>query len=88
MPIGVVGRKLGMTRVFSEDGAAMSVTVLEVAVNRVTQVKDENGNGYRAIQVTTGTRRPRRVNKPTAGHLAKAGVEPGRGFWEFRLAPS
>ena len=88
MPIGVVGKKLGMTRVFSEDGAAISVTVLEVAANRVTQVKDENGDGYRAIQVTTGTRRPRRVNKPTAGHLAKAGVEPGRGFWEFRLAPS
>jgi large subunit ribosomal protein L3 len=88
MPIGVVGKKLGMTRVFSKDGAAMSVTVLEVAANRVTQVKDEDGDGYRAIQVTTGTRRPRRVNKPTAGHLAKAGVEPGRGFWEFRLAPS
>jgi large subunit ribosomal protein L3 len=87
MPLGVIGRKLGMTRVFSEEGVTVPVTVLEVVVNRVTQVKQESKDGYRAVQVTTGSRRPKRVNKPTAGIFAKAGVEPGRGLWEFRLAP-
>lgn len=87
MPLGVIGRKLGMTRVFSEEGVTVPVTVLEVVVNRVTQVKQESKDGYRAVQVTTGSRRPNRVNKPRAGIFAKAGVEPGRGLWEFRLAP-
>ncbi len=87
MPLGVIGRKLGMTRVFSEEGVTVPVTVLEVVVNRVTQVKEEGKDGYRAVQVTTGSRRPNRVNKPRAGIFAKAGVEPGRGLWEFRLAP-
>jgi large subunit ribosomal protein L3 len=86
MPIGVIGRKMGMTRLFTEDGTAVAVTVLEVGANRVTQVKEDSRDGYRAIQVTTGNRR-RRLNKATAGHFAKAGVEPGRGLWEFRLAP-
>lgn len=87
MPLGVIGRKLGMTRVFSEDGVSVPVTVIEVAVNRITQVKDDSKDGYRAVQVTTGSRRPNRVNKSKAGVFAKAGVEPGRGLWEFRLAP-
>lgn len=87
MPLGVIGRKLGMTRVFSEDGVSVPVTVIEVVVNRITQVKDDSKDGYRAVQVTTGSRRPNRVNKPRAGIFAKAGVEPGRGLWEFRLAP-
>lgn len=87
MPLGVIGRKLGMTRVFSEDGVSVPVTVIEVVVNRITQVKDDSKDGYRAVQVTTGSRRPNRVNKSKAGIFAKAGVEPGRGLWEFRLAP-
>ncbi len=86
MPIGLIGRKLGMTRLFREDGAAVAVTVLEVTVNRVTQVKENGRDGYRAVQVTTGARR-RHVNKALVGHFAKAGVEPGRRLWEFRLAP-
>ncbi|MDY6991011.1 MAG: 50S ribosomal protein L3 [Pseudomonadota bacterium] len=85
MTIGMVGRKCGMTRVFSEDGLSVAVTVLEMQPNRVTQVKTEDKEGYRAIQVTCGQRRPVRVNKPMSGHLAKAGIEPGRGLWEFRL---
>lgn len=87
MALGVIGRKLGMTQVFSEEGVVVPVTVLEVSANRVTQVKNPERDGYRAIQVTTGSRRPRRVNKPAAGIFAKAQVEPGRGLWEFRLAP-
>src|SRR5690606_16973114 len=75
----------GMTRVFTEDGVSVPVTVIEATPNRVTQVKTEETDGYRAVQVTTGTRRPSRVNKPAAGHFAKAGVEAGRGLWEFRL---
>ena len=74
-----------MTRVFTEEGASVPVTVIEVEPNRVTQVKDGNVDGYRALQVTTGRRRPSRVRKPAAGHFAKAGVEAGRGLWEFRL---
>jgi large subunit ribosomal protein L3 len=85
MGIGIVGRKCGMTRVFTEDGASVPVTVIEATPNRVTQVKSEQTDGYRAVQVTTGTRRPNRVNKAAAGHFAKAGVEAGRGVWEFRL---
>ncbi|RMD80831.1 MAG: 50S ribosomal protein L3 [Gammaproteobacteria bacterium] len=85
MAIGVVGRKRGMTRVFTEDGASVPVTVIEVEPNRVTQVKTEDRDGYRAVQVTVGRRKPSRVSRPLAGHYAKAGVEPGRGLWEFRL---
>lgn len=85
MAIGLIGRKAGMTRVFTEDGVSVPVTVIEVQPNRVTQVKTDEADGYRAIQVTTGVRRPTRVRKPAAGHFAKAGVEAGRGLWEFRL---
>ncbi|MDS4042588.1 MAG: 50S ribosomal protein L3 [Candidatus Competibacter sp.] len=86
MAIGLIGRKAGMTRVFTEDGASIPVTLIEVEPNRVTQVKTEETDGYRALQVTVGARRASRVTKPMAGHFAKAGVEPGRGLWEFRLA--
>ena len=85
MAIGIVGRKVGMTRVFTEAGASVPVTVIEVEPNRVTQVRNAETDGYSAVQVTTGHRKMSRVNKPAAGHLAKAGVEPGRGIWEFRL---
>lgn len=85
MAIGLVGRKSGMTRVFTDDGVSIPVTVIEVSPNRVTRVKDSDGEGYRAIQVTAGTRKASRVNKSDAGQFAKAGVEAGRGFWEFRL---
>jgi len=85
MAIGIVGRKVGMTRVFTEEGDSVPVTVIEVEPNRVTQMRNAETDGYAAVQVTTGHRKMSRVNKPTAGHLAKAGVEPGRGIWEFRL---
>lgn len=75
-----------MTRIFTEDGVSIPVTVIEVEANRVTQVKDTANDGYRAIQVTTGAKKANRVTKPEAGHFAKAGVEAGRGLWEFRLA--
>jgi large subunit ribosomal protein L3 len=86
MAIGLIGRKAGMTRVFTEDGVSIPVTLIEVEPNRVTQVKTEETDGYRALQVTVGHRKPSRVTKPMAGHFAKAGVVPGRGLWEFRLA--
>ena len=86
MAIGIVGRKVGMTRVFTEDGISIPVTVIEAEPNRVTQLRTDDSDGYRAIQVTTGTRKASRVNKAAAGHLAKAGVEAGLGLWEFRLA--
>jgi len=85
MTIGLVGRKSGMTRVFTEDGASIPVTVVEITPNRVTQVKELDSDGYRAIQVTAGNRKATRVSKSAAGQFAKAGVEAGRGFWEFRL---
>jgi len=85
MAIGLVGRKVGMTRVFTEDGVSIPVTVVEVQPNRVTQVKTLEIDGYRALQVTTGSKKASRVNKPQAGHFAKAGVDAGRGLWEFRL---
>ncbi|RUO23043.1 50S ribosomal protein L3 [Aliidiomarina minuta] len=85
MAIGLVGRKVGMTRIFQEDGASVPVTVIEVQANRVTQVKGLDTDGYRALQVTTGSKKANRVNKASAGHFAKAGVEAGRGLWEFRL---
>ncbi|MFK8051109.1 MAG: 50S ribosomal protein L3 [Halioglobus sp.] len=85
MTIGLVGRKSGMTRVFTEEGASIPVTVVEVSPNRVTQIKDTDSDGYRAIQVTAGTRKAAKVSKSEAGHFAKAGVEAGHGLWEFRL---
>ncbi len=86
MTIGLVGRKVGMTRIFTEDGVSIPVTVVECSPNRVTQVKALDTDGYQAIQVTAGEKKASRVNKPEAGHFAKAGVEAGRGLWEFRLA--
>lgn len=86
MAVGIVGRKCGMTRFFTEEGVSVPVTVIEVDPNRVTQVKTVKNDGYRAIQVTCGTRRATRVNKPQAGHYAKANVDAGWGLWEFRLA--
>ncbi|ARU92420.1 50S ribosomal protein L3 [Tatumella citrea] len=82
--IGLVGKKVGMTRIFTEDGVSIPVTVIEVEANRVTQVKGLESDGYQAIQVTTGAKKASRVGKPEAGHFAKAGVEAGRGLWEFR----
>ncbi|OTQ73342.1 50S ribosomal protein L3 [Gilliamella apicola] len=83
--IGLIGRKVGMTRIFTEEGVSIPVTVVEVQSNRVTQVKTLENDGYQAIQVTTGSKKASRVNKPEAGHFAKAGVEAGRGLWEFRF---
>ncbi|MDO6708920.1 50S ribosomal protein L3 [Photobacterium sp. 1_MG-2023] len=83
--IGLIGRKVGMTRIFTEDGTSIPVTVVEVENNRVTQVKSVDTDGYNAIQVTAGSKKASRVNKAEAGHFAKAGVEAGRGLWEFRL---
>jgi len=88
MTIGLVGRKSGMTRVFTEDGASVPVTVVEIAPNRVTQIKELETDGYRAIQVTAGSRKASKVSKPEAGHYAKAGVPAGEGLWEFRLDAS
>lgn len=85
MSIGLIGRKCGMTRVFTADGVSIPVTVVEITPNVVTQVKTNEVDGYSAIQVTTGTRKASRVNKPETGHFAKAKVEAGRGLWEFRL---
>lgn len=85
MAIGLIGRKLGMSRVFTETGTSIPVTVIEVLPNRITQIKTQDKEGYASIQITTGNRRASRVNKPSAGHFAKAGIEAGRGLWEFRL---
>lgn len=85
MAIGLVGKKVGMSQVFTADGAAVPVTVVLVDPNRITQVKDAGRDGYRAVQVTIGSRRPGRVTKAMAGHFTKANVAPGRGLWEFRL---
>ncbi len=82
--IGLIGRKVGMTRIFNENGVSVPVTVIEIEANRVTQVKTLETDGYCAIQVTTGTKKASRVTKPEAGHFVKAGVEAGRGLWEFR----
>ena len=86
MTIGIVGRKAGMTRIFNENGDSVPVTVISVDPNRVTQIKNVENDGYRALQVTTGERRASRVTKAMAGHYAKAGTQAGRGLWEFRLA--
>ncbi len=88
MTIGLVGKKCGMTRIFTEDGASVPVTVIEVDPNRVTQVKNLDIDGYNAVQVTTGTKKSSRLIKPAAGHFAKAKVEAGRGLWEFRVDDS
>ena len=85
MTIGIVGRKSGMTRVFTDEGVSVPVTVVEVLPNRVTQIKELETDGYRAIQVTTGDRKASKVSKPAAGHFAKAGSTAGEGLWEFRL---
>lgn len=84
MSIGIVGRKCGMTRVFTDEGVSIPVTVVEAEPNRITQVKSSDSDGYSAIQVTTGSRKASRVAKAQAGHYAKAGVDAGRGLWEFR----
>jgi len=88
MSIGLVGRKSGMTRVFTEAGLSVPVTVVEVAPNRVTQIKTLETDGYSAVQVTTGERKASRVSKSLAGHFAKAGTEAGTGLWEFRAEVS
>ena len=85
MTIGVVGRKTGMTRVFTEVGESIPVTVIEVEPNRITQLREMERDGYRAYQVAVGERKSNRVSKPLAGHYAKAGVVAGRKLWEFRL---
>ncbi|MFC4892384.1 50S ribosomal protein L3 [Pseudofrancisella aestuarii] len=83
MSLGLVGRKCGMTRIFTEDGVSIPVTVVHIEPNVVAQVKTTETDGYSAVQVTTGFKKRSNVNKPLAGHFAKAGVEPGRGLWEF-----
>ncbi len=88
MTIGLVGVKKGMTRVFTEDGKSLPVTVIEATPNRITQLKSMESDGYTAVQVTAGTRKASHTNKPQAGLFAKAGVEAGRGLWEFRLNDS
>jgi large subunit ribosomal protein L3 len=85
MALGIVGRKVGMSRVFTDEGVSVPVTVVHVEPCRIAQVKTEQADGYKALQVTCGWRKPSRVNKPISGHFAKAGVEAGRGLWEFRL---
>ena len=85
MSLGLVGRKIGMTRVFTEDGSTVPVTVLDMSNNRVTQIKTPATDGYSAVQLAFGSRRVSRVTKPLAGHFAKAGVEAGRGLQEFRV---
>lgn len=85
MSLSLVGKKIGMSRVFNEEGKSIPVTVLAVSSNRVTQIKVAAKDGYDSVQVTAGYRRPNRVTKSMAGHFAKANVEPGPGLWEFRL---
>lgn len=85
MSIGIVGRKCGMSRVFTEDGRSIPVTLIEATPNRITQIKTVETDGYTAVQVTAGSKRAALVTKPLAGHYAKAKVEAGRGLWEFRV---
>jgi large subunit ribosomal protein L3 len=85
MPIGLVGRKCGMTRIFTEQGDSIPVTVVQVLPNRVTLLKNEDRDGYRAVQVTAGKARPGKLGKADLGHYAKQSAEPGEGLWEFRL---
>ena len=88
MAIGIVEKKCGMTRIFTEAGVSIPVTVVEVTANRISQIKTQDTDGYQAIQVTTGERRDSRVNAAQKGHFAKAGVAAGRGTWEFRVEDS
>ncbi|MEN1943281.1 50S ribosomal protein L3 [Luteimonas sp. MJ293] len=83
--LGIVGRKAGMSRVFTEDGQSIPVTLIEATPNRITQVKTVEADGYTAVQVTAGHKRASLINKPESGHLAKAKVEAGRGLWELRV---
>jgi large subunit ribosomal protein L3 len=85
MSIGLVGKKCGMTRIFTDAGESIPVTLIEATPNRITQVKTVEADGYSAVQVTAGTKRAALVRKPLAGHYAKAKVEAGRGLWEFRV---
>ena len=85
LALGLVGKKCGMTRIFTEEGQSLPVTVIEVEPNHITQIRSGEVDGYAAVQVTTGAKKASRVNKPKTGHFAKAGVEAGRGLWEFRL---
>ena len=85
MSIGIVGRKCGMSRIFTEDGVSVPVTLIEATPNRIVQIKTNEVDGYQAVQVTAGNKRAALVNKPQAGHYAKAKVEAGRGLWEFRV---
>src|SRR5690606_12243179 len=87
MSLGLVGRKVGMSRVFTDDGDTVPVTVVDVSNNRVTQIKTTETDGYVAVQVAYGRRRPSRVNRAAAGHFAKAGVEAGHTLREFRVTP-
>lgn len=85
MSLGLVGRKSGMTRVFTEEGTSVPVTVVEVQPNRVTQIKTMETDGYNAVQVTAGNKKASRVSKALAGHFSKASTEAGDGLWEFRI---
>lgn len=84
--IGLVGKKVGMTRVFTANGVSTPVTVIQVEPNRITQIKNPDSDGYHAVQVTTGNKKISRISKPEAGIFSKAGVAAGRGFWEFRIS--
>ena len=86
MSIGIVGRKYGMSRVLTEDGKSIPVTLIEATPNRIVQIKTVDSDGYSAVQVTAGSKRAALLNKPSTGHFAKARVEAGRGLWEFRVA--
>ena len=86
MTIGIVGRKCGMSRIFTENGESVPVTLIEATPNRIVQVKTVENDGYHAVQVAAGAKRAALVNKPLAGHYAKAKVEAGRGLWEFRVS--
>ncbi|WP_422667410.1 50S ribosomal protein L3 [Buchnera aphidicola] len=83
--IGLIGKKIGMTRIFTEEGISIPVTVIEIKENRITQIKNMNTDRYCAIQVTTGIKKTNRLKKPISGHFLKSGVLPGRGLWEFRI---
>lgn len=85
MTTGIVGRKSGMTRIFADDGRSIPVTVVEAAPNRITQIKSDDVDGYKAVQVTTGEVKASRLSKAEAGHFAKANVQAGRGLWEFTV---
>ena len=86
--IGLIGKKIGMTRIFTEDGVSIPVTVIEVKEHRITQIRRIEDSNYQNIQVTTGTKKRNHINKPEAGHFIKCGVEVGRGLWEFSVKKS